>query len=144
MPNVNIDFANLPVFWQWAVYLTIGVTALIAVIGLGRKVWNINKAVVEGLNFITVELPARLDAQDEALADIRHEVQFNNGSSVKDAIKRVELTSERLEDGIKGLYKRADATDATTADLRTDLDLTKPAHKPVARKPRTTKPKESL
>lgn len=141
----TIDFTSLPSWEQWIVNIGIILGVLTAIGLFIRKVWNINKAVVESLNWITVELPARLDAQDEALADIRHEVQYNNGSSVKDAIKRVEQTSERLEDGIKGLYKRADATDANAANLRTDLDLTKlPAHKPAARKPRTTKPKESL
>ncbi|MGM9473195.1 hypothetical protein ACS5PJ_14470 [Pseudarthrobacter sp. YS3] len=32
----------------------------------------------------------RLDHQDEVLETIRHEVEFNNGSSVKDAVTRVE------------------------------------------------------
>lgn len=32
----------------------------------------------------------RLDHQDTVLETIRHEVEFNNGSSVKDAVTRVE------------------------------------------------------
>jgi hypothetical protein len=32
----------------------------------------------------------RMDAQDAVLETIRHEVEFNNGSSVKDAVTRVE------------------------------------------------------
>lgn len=32
----------------------------------------------------------RLDHQDDVLETIRHEVEFNNGTSVKDAVSRVE------------------------------------------------------
>lgn len=32
-----------------------------------------------------------LEAQNEQIADIHHEVHYNNGSSVKDAVRRVEV-----------------------------------------------------
>lgn len=41
----------------------------------------------------------RLDHQDGVLETIRHEVEFNNGSSVKDAITRIE---KRLDDPAPG------------------------------------------
>lgn len=140
-----IDFTSLPSWEQWVVNIGLILGVLTAVGLFIRKLWNVNKAIVTTIEWVTVALPARLDSQDEALADIRHEVQYNNGSSVKDAVARMEKSQVEIRKGIEGLYARADATDANAADLRTDLELTKPpAHKPVARKPRTTKPKESL
>lgn len=48
----------------------------------------------------------RLDHQDEQLAVIKHEVEYNNGSSVKDAVRRTEnATNEvakKLDDYISG------------------------------------------
>lgn len=41
----------------------------------------------------------RLDHQDQVLETIRHEVEFNNGSSVKDAVTRVE---KALSDHLAG------------------------------------------
>lgn len=75
---------------------------------------------------------ATLKAQDRKIAEIHHEVNYNNGSSVKDAVERVEL-------GVKGLYSRIDTTDENAANLRTDLEQVRP-HAP-ARK-RAPKPKE--
>jgi hypothetical protein len=63
-----------------------------------------------------------LAEQGETLSEIHHEVHFNNGSSVKDVITRVENnqktviknqkvasdTHARLEEGIKGLYDRTE------------------------------------
>ena len=33
---------------------------------------------------------ATLKSQDEKIAEIHHEVQYNNGTSVKDSIERIE------------------------------------------------------
>jgi hypothetical protein len=40
----------------------------------------------------------RLDHQDGVLETIRHEVEFNNGTSVKDAVTRTEAATKELSD----------------------------------------------
>lgn len=50
-------------------------------------------SLFERLDSLDARLAAQdqvLKAQDDALETIRHEVQFNNGSSVKDAVTRIE------------------------------------------------------
>jgi len=65
------------------------------------------------------QLPAFIDRTDARIAEIHHEVNYNNGSSVKDAVSRVEI-------GVKGLYERVDElTDSDTA-IRKELENTKP------------------
>lgn len=65
------------------------------------------------------QLPDFITRTDSTIAEIHHEVNYNNGSSVKDAVERVEL-------GVKGLYDRMDAADIEAAHLREDLEDTKP------------------
>lgn len=77
-----------------------------------------------------VDTTATLLEQDKKIADIHHEVHYNNGTSVKDALARVEL-------GVKGIYTRLDSADQDRRELREDLEQTHP----TARK-RAPKPKE--
>jgi hypothetical protein len=71
-----------------------------------RKFWRAVDQLVgvpaEGRRAAQPGLFERMDAQDAALEDqsavlekIRHEVEFNDGSSVKDAVNRIE---KRLDD----------------------------------------------
>jgi uncharacterized coiled-coil protein SlyX len=48
-----------------------------------------------------------LDEQNVKIGEIHHEVQYNNGSSVKDAIARV-------EEGVAGLYEHVADIDERT------------------------------
>lgn len=54
------------------------------------------------------KLPGFIDRTEKAIGEIHHEVHYNNGSSVKDAVDRVER-------GVKGLYDRLDKTEAADA-----------------------------
>ncbi|MGW9587511.1 hypothetical protein [Microbacterium sp. NPDC055455] len=70
------------------------------------------------------ELPefiARTDAtlagQDTKIAEIHHEVHYNNGSSVKDAVRRVET-------GVAGLYGEIAELKEADAALRRDMEDT--------------------
>ncbi len=78
-----------------------------------------------------VDTTKTLEEQNTKIAEIHHEVNYNNGSSVKDALERVEL-------GVKGLYDRADKSDKSDAEIREELERTRP--KPP--RTRATKPKE--
>jgi len=48
--------------------------------------------------------------QNVKLADIHHEVHYNNGTSVKDSMERVEL-------GVKGIYHRLDGLEDSVEEL---------------------------
>ncbi|MCU1441147.1 MAG: hypothetical protein JWP85_2144 [Rhodoglobus sp.] len=122
-----------------ALQLVFWVVALAALIGAIIKVWPIlSKAVtivnaVSGLPAFIKRTDETLTAQDAKIADIHHEVHYNNGSSVKDAIGRV-------EEGVKGIYTRLDTADQDRRELREDLEETRP-HAPARKRP--TKPKEN-
>ena len=89
-----------------------------------------------------LSLPAFIARTDETLevhtakiAEIHHEVNYNNGSSVKDAVARVEI-------GIRSLHVKVDdqktTLEAADEAIRHDLEKTRPP-----RKPRTPKAKET-
>jgi len=91
--------------WQVVGWTAGLVGAVLFVVWFKRKGWpwlqafaraiiktaEVVNAVQELPEFIT-RTDATLAAQDEQIADIHHEVHFNNGSSVKDAVTRVETT----------------------------------------------------
>ena len=82
--------------------------------------------------FRILDALVRLPDVVEKVDQIHHEVHYNNGSSVKDAVRRVETKLGKVEEGVKGLYSRADASDAADADLRRELENT---HPPLKRRP---------
>ena len=136
----GISFANAPGWLQWVVIGVVIIGAIATVIGFTTKAWSLlTKFVAKTValddlpQFIKDsedwrrETQVTLSSQDRALAAIKHEVEYNNGSSVKDAIKRVEGTSERLEEGIAGLYDRVNASDVTAQHLHDEIEQTKPA-----------------
>ncbi|MGW9345579.1 hypothetical protein ACWGR3_28920 [Streptomyces albidoflavus] len=100
--------------------------AVALLIGIVIKLWPFIKnavAIVDAL----VQLPALLKqvaAMKDQLTSIHHETHRNNGSSIKDAVDRVEKTTERLEEGVIGLHGRVDDVDRQlTALAREDESL---------------------
>lgn len=106
------------------------------VIKWGRKWWRALVATARGFLAVAATLEsihgltdfmARTDAtladQDLKIADMHHELSYNKETSVKDAIRRVEL-------GVKGLYDRADASDKSDQELRDELERTRPPFSP--------------
>lgn len=128
-------------FWGALDFLPVvgWVLGFLGVIAFIAKGWPRVRALVALIDSLAVlpkfmtDTTATLKAQDVKIAEIHHEVNYNNGSSVKDAISRVEL-------GVKGLYDRADKADQADLDLRHDLEMTQPrTPKTPARKPRAPK-----
>lgn len=119
-----------------ALQLVFWIIAISALIGTIVKLWPSLTAFVRIVN-ATAGLPdfiertdATLLAQDEKIAEIHHEVNYNNGGSVKDAVSRVET-------GVAGLYVKvqeladADASlAAADAVLRKELEDTRPGVPP--------------
>lgn len=117
--------------------IAIVVLVLVLLFVLGRgifRAWPTIKQFVLTVNAITglPEFMDRTDAtlagQDQKIAEIHHEVHFNNGTSVKDAATRTEKAVGRVERGVKGLYKEIEVLKAVDAVLRSDLEKTQPKH----------------
>jgi hypothetical protein len=67
----------------WTVFL---ITALLAAL---IKIWPFVSKAVKTIDIIS-ELPDRLDKIEARLMGVEHEVKTNGGSSIKDAVKRIE------------------------------------------------------
>ncbi len=67
----------------WTVFL------ITAIIGVLIKIWPFISKVVKTIDIIS-ELPDRLDKIEARLMGVEHEVKTNGGSSIKDAVKRIE------------------------------------------------------
>jgi len=67
----------------WTVFL------ITAIIGVLVKTWPFISKVVHTVEIIA-ELPDRLDKIETRLMNVEHEVRTNGGSSIKDAVKRIE------------------------------------------------------
>jgi hypothetical protein len=152
---------NLTDYPDWAQPLIVwgSILAVIGVLfGFVRKIWPAVKKMVkltdslDNLPQFMITTAATLEQQDVKIEQIHHEVNYNNGSSVKDAVKRVEigvadmLTQQEKDrkltaESLTELKLRLTTADTDRRELREDLEKTAP--RPPARK-RPTKPKETL
>lgn len=83
-------------FWQHLVGVPSNpVTGQQEIPGLFERLVNLEQRLEERLD----QQDEALAKQDEVLGVIRHEVEFNNGSSVKDAVRRIET---KLKDHLEG------------------------------------------
>lgn len=67
----------------WTVFLILALLATLI------KIWPFISKVVHTIDIIS-ELPDRLDKIEARLMGVEHEVKTNGGSSIKDAVKRIE------------------------------------------------------
>lgn len=134
----GLYYTGLPEWLQWVLILGALAAALVGIIALFRKVWTIMNLFITRINSLDdlpqfmVTTAVSLAAQDVKIEQIHREVNYNGESSVKDAVRRVEL-------GVKGIYERLDTADAVADELRHDLEITRPH--PIRKRP--TKPKET-
>ena len=87
------------------------------VVGFVAKGWPKIRA---GFRLIDTlgSLPDRLDGIDQQLRDIHHETHKNDGSSIKDAVDRIELEQSRQAD----MLAAALVSDEQAADALDDLE----------------------
>jgi hypothetical protein len=131
---INIYPSLTAPFWWVTDLIWLGalVGALTAIIKFVPPFWRIVVRFVTTVNALadlpqfmitTARTLADQDAgaiiRDKKIEEIHHEVKYNNGSSVKDAIKRV-------EEGVAGLYDKTAATDLKTIALADELERTRP------------------
>lgn len=133
MPSLN--FGDAPPWLQWLLAVAAVVAFITGAIRAIPPAWKFVSRFVTTVNELA-ELPEELGElrkfradtgvtlakQDQRIAEIHHEVHFNNGSSVKDA-------TARIEKGVAGLYEEIDNLKSTDAEMRRDFENTKP-HKP--------------
>jgi len=67
----------------WTVFLILALLATLI------KIWPFVSKAVKTIDIIS-ELPDRLDKIEARLMGVEHEVKTNGGSSIKDAVKRIE------------------------------------------------------
>jgi len=70
-----------PIIWT--------VFVILAGLGILVKIWPVISKIVTIVDIIS-ELPERLDKIEKRLETVEHEVKTNGGSSIKDAVKRIE------------------------------------------------------
>jgi hypothetical protein len=109
--------------WAWQVnplQTLATISALIAglyvVFKLLTRFWPGLKRLIRGVDAV-IQLPdfmentdKHMKIQTKHLTDIHHEVHYNNGTSVKDSMERVEL-------GVKGIYHRLDGLEESVEVL---------------------------
>lgn len=114
MPAWFIEWAETVNLWGILLILSAIASTIVCVVLFVKKGWPwlkaFAKAIIKTSQVIDAvqELPefiARtdktLETQNERIGEIHHEVHYNNGSSVKDAVRRV-------ENGVADLRRRLD------------------------------------
>lgn len=113
--------------WEILLFAAAAVAALLGAKRFAAKGWPALKrlaaAILNLSEFIEAArgLPEFMQSTEEKIGQIHHEVHFNNGGSVKDAVVRVERTSERLEEGVRGVHERLDGVDGQLVTVATDI-----------------------
>lgn len=123
MPDWSALLGNLS-----ALQLVAWIVAAGLLITLLVKLWPFVRnavAIVDAL----VQLPAlsrQVGSMKSQIDSIHHETHNNDGSSIKDAVDRIEV-------GVAGLYERMDTVEtgvkelhATDAELRAEIENTNP------------------
>jgi hypothetical protein len=107
----SLDFSQAWPWLQWVIAVAAVVAFIAGAIKTVPPAWKAITRFVQTINALA-DLPeelvkqakfrtdteATLAGQNRQIADIHHEVHYNNGSSVKDAIRRVELKLDGKEE----------------------------------------------
>lgn len=96
-----------------ALQLVFWVVAIVALVAFIVKLWPALSQFVAIMNAVT-GLPQFIERTDTRIDEIHHEVHYNDGTSAKDAIKRV-------EEGVAGLYEKVDGVAADLAKAKETL-----------------------
>lgn len=113
-------------------------SALIAAV---VKLWPVLRKAIK-LTDSLADLPDFMEQTKTQLAEIHHEVHYNNGSSVKDAQRRTEQAVARVEEGVAGLHEKFEEhlVDAAERDRRIrEIEDTQPHPRSGVPQPRRKK-----
>lgn len=101
-----------------ALQLIFWVVAIVSLLAVVLRIWPVLSKAVTIINAVS-GLPAFIARTDEKIDQIHHETHYNDGSSMKDAL-------ERLEEGVAGLYTTTEALGAADTEMRQELENTRP------------------
>jgi hypothetical protein len=127
VPELDLTWMQDISLWQLAL---VGIFLIL----IGRllfRFWPWLRRLVALVDALT-KLPEFITKTTKAIDEIHHEVHYNNGSSVKDAVARV-------EEGVAGLYAEVKNLDRADAEIREELEQTRPG---PATPRKTTRKKE--
>ena len=82
----NQEFSNLVSEYGWFVAVSIVIVGFFTMIG---KAWGSIVKFVKVVD-ILIDLPEKLQSIEDKLHNVEHEVTTNSGTSIKDAVKRIE------------------------------------------------------
>lgn len=97
------------------------IVAVSLVVGFVAKGWPKLRAGIRLIDTLGA-LPGRLDGIDQKLFEIHHETHKNDGSSIKDAVDRIEVEQSRQADMLASLLVSDTQITEAVDDLTTRLD----------------------
>lgn len=111
------------------------IAAICALIVALVKLWPVLSNLVHIVNAVT-GLPQFISRTDESIERLRHQVENDHDTNLRDELTQALEATERLEEGVTGLYKKVDelvATDEKLAaaddELRRELEDTHPTNR---------------
>lgn len=122
-------FATLHFNIDWLASLVVTIGGVWGVVWGGITLWHkkqaklLNDRFDEQVKPLFDDILSRLGDQDQVLEKVCHEVEFNNGSSVKDGVTRVENQVREIHVTQMDVKSAAEATSRQVAKI--DRDLTR-------------------
>jgi hypothetical protein len=137
MPEWLEQFLGDVTLLQALAWVAIAAALIAAVV----KLWPVLRKAIK-LTDSLADLPDFMEQTKTQLAEIHHEVHYNNGSSVKDAQRRTEAAVARVEEGVAGLHQKFEEhlVDAAERDRRIrEIEDTQPHPRSGVPQPRRKK-----
>ena len=130
-----ISYADVPSWAQWLIIFTILAAFVMTFLAMLRKLWPVltnavhRRQAMDNLPQFMVTTAASLAAQDNQIAEIHHENTANNGSSMKDSMRRLEKGQSEILDAqtrfqvaVELVSSRMDVGDSERSQFRIDID----------------------
>ena len=145
--------------WQTVVTISILVVAIYVITRMLMRFWprlrkvitlfdalgELPRFMVEVQKFMPTVLLYMTD-NNKAMDEVHRELTTNNGTSLNDAVRRVEISVEEVRSGVDGLHKKVDeqklALEAEDAKIRQEIEKTKPRAEVIP--PKRTRTKKEL
>jgi len=91
----SLDFSQAWPWLQWVIAVSVVLGVIFGAIRGIPAAWKFISQFVNTINALS-DLPEFIERTNDRIDDIHHEVHYNNGSSVKDAVARVETKTDEL------------------------------------------------
>lgn len=112
-----------------ALQLVFWIIAICALIGAIVKLWPTLNTFIKIVN-ATAGLPAFIERTDGSIENLRHQVENDHTSNLRDDVTAALEGVDRVERGVKGLYEKVGELTEADAAIRQDLEDTRPGRPP--------------